>query len=81
MLRAVKINCPMCKTTLEVADDFEPRPFCSPRCKKLDLGNWLEGKYRLPRELLPEELDQLPTEQRDEVIAIAMGETVKRNLH
>jgi len=63
----------MCKTQLEVADDFETRPFCSARCKKLDLANWLEGNYRLPRELLPEELEQLPEEQREEVLAQALG--------
>ena len=77
----MKIKCPMCQTQLEVADDFEVRPFCSSRCKKLDLANWLEGNYRLPRELQPEELEQLPDDQRDEVIAAAMGEAVKRNLH
>jgi endogenous inhibitor of DNA gyrase (YacG/DUF329 family) len=29
-------------------DDFEPRPFCSPRCKLVDLGNWLNESYRIP---------------------------------
>lgn len=77
----MKLNCPMCKNQLDVPEDFETRPFCSPRCKKLDLANWLEGKYRLPRELNPEELEQLPEEQREEVIAAALGEAVKRNLH
>jgi uncharacterized protein len=77
----MKIKCPMCSTQLEVSDDFELRPFCSPRCKKIDLANWLEGNYRFPRELLPEDLEQLPEDQRDEVIAAAMGEAVKRNLH
>ncbi|MFB3852268.1 MAG: DNA gyrase inhibitor YacG [Vicinamibacterales bacterium] len=24
------------------------RPFCSERCKLLDLGRWLEGAYRIP---------------------------------
>jgi hypothetical protein len=47
----------------------------------MDLLNWLEGNYRLPRELLPEELEQLPTEQRDAVIAAALGEEVKPKLH
>lgn len=71
----------MCKKQLEVPDNFETRPFCSPRCKKLDLANWLEGNYRLPRELLPEELESLPTEVRDEVIAAALGIPVERKLH
>ena len=24
------------------------RPFCSERCKLLDLQNWLDGRYRIP---------------------------------
>lgn len=71
----------MCRTELEVDADFLTRPFCSPRCKKLDLKNWLEGKYCLPRELLPEELEQLPPEKRDEVLAAALGEELERHLN
>ena len=47
-----------------------------PMRRHVDKGIWelfvpdvLEGNYRLPRELLPEELDQLPEEQREEVLA------------
>jgi endogenous inhibitor of DNA gyrase (YacG/DUF329 family) len=25
-------------------------PFCSPRCRLIDLGRWLDGSYRLPAE-------------------------------
>ena len=28
----------------------EWRPFCSERCKLLDLGNWVDEKYRVPDE-------------------------------
>ncbi len=51
------IRCPICRKELEVPDDHPSRPFCSPRCKKIDLGNWLDEKYRLPRPLLPEDLE------------------------
>ena len=45
----MRISCPICKTVLEnAADDFEPRPFCSARCKLVDLGNWLNESYRIP---------------------------------
>jgi endogenous inhibitor of DNA gyrase (YacG/DUF329 family) len=30
-----------------VPNDFGPRPFCSVRCKKIDLGNWLAERYTL----------------------------------
>lgn len=58
------IRCPICQQELEAPDDFPSRPFCSARCKLVDLGNWLDEKYRLPRPILPEDLedyrDELP---------------------
>jgi endogenous inhibitor of DNA gyrase (YacG/DUF329 family) len=55
---AVRITCPICKTVLENApDDFPPRPFCSPRCKLVDLGNWLNDSYRIPTSERPEDTD------------------------
>jgi endogenous inhibitor of DNA gyrase (YacG/DUF329 family) len=31
------------------------RPFCSARCKTIDLGRWLGGHYAVPSEEPPEE--------------------------
>lgn len=61
------MRCPICRTELDVQRLPETRPFCSPRCKRADLANWLEGNYRLPRELTPEELDQLDPEERERI--------------
>jgi endogenous inhibitor of DNA gyrase (YacG/DUF329 family) len=45
----MRIDCPICKKVLEaVPEDFGPRPFCSTRCKMVDLGNWLNETYRIP---------------------------------
>lgn len=77
----MKIRCPICSTEAEVADDFELRPFCSSRCKKVDLGNWLDGNYRLPRELLPEDLVDLSQEQQDALVGHAMGERLKKSMN
>ncbi|HZS38012.1 MAG TPA: DNA gyrase inhibitor YacG [Polyangia bacterium] len=38
--------CPICKSP--VAADAPAFPFCSPRCRLIDLGNWLDGKYAIP---------------------------------
>lgn len=44
----MKILCPLCKKQLDdVPEDFPSRPFCSPRCKLVDLGNWLNEEYRV----------------------------------
>ena len=58
----MKVVCPICKTVLEeVEDDFPFRPFCSSRCKTIDLGNWLDEKYRIVEALTPEGADEEPT--------------------
>lgn len=41
--RAVKLRCPICKKTVKGTDpDF---PFCSERCRTIDLGKWSSGDY------------------------------------
>jgi endogenous inhibitor of DNA gyrase (YacG/DUF329 family) len=44
-----KIKCPICKK--ETAWDDNPfRPFCSQRCRLIDLGQWASEDYRIPGE-------------------------------
>lgn len=41
--RSVKIHCPICKKGVRSTDpDF---PFCSNRCRTIDLGKWASGGY------------------------------------
>ncbi|MGA9899825.1 MAG: DNA gyrase inhibitor YacG [Terriglobales bacterium] len=43
MPRALKLKCPTCKKPVTGKDtDF---PFCSERCRLIDLGKWASGKY------------------------------------
>ena len=35
-----KVNCPNCQTEVIWNNDAEFRPFCSKRCKLIDLGEW-----------------------------------------
>jgi endogenous inhibitor of DNA gyrase (YacG/DUF329 family) len=50
----MRIECPNCKKVIENAPaDFGPRPFCSPRCKLIDLGRWLDESYRIAAPLEP----------------------------
>lgn len=42
------IKCPECGTELEVPDNHPVRPFCSKRCKLLDLGHWFNEEHRIP---------------------------------
>ena len=50
ILAEVTIRCPICgRERSDVPDDFPHRPFCSKRCKTIDLGNWLSESYRFSR--------------------------------
>jgi endogenous inhibitor of DNA gyrase (YacG/DUF329 family) len=60
----MKIVCPMCRKVLKDArDDFPSRPFCSPRCKLADLGNWLNEAYRISEPVDPQSLDDTDVER------------------
>ena len=41
-------HCPVCKRALALDADAALRPFCSRRCKDVDLGRWLTGSYAIP---------------------------------
>jgi len=41
------IKCPECGKSTEYSTQNEYRPFCSKRCKLIDLGEWIEGKYKI----------------------------------
>ena len=40
------MKCPICKK--EVKLDDPEMPFCSERCRLIDLGNWASEKYVIP---------------------------------
>jgi uncharacterized protein len=43
MPKRTKLRCPICKKPVTSADpDF---PFCSERCRTIDLGKWASGQY------------------------------------
>jgi endogenous inhibitor of DNA gyrase (YacG/DUF329 family) len=42
--------CPICKTPVAPRAANRAFPFCSDRCRLLDLGKWLGGDYRVPGE-------------------------------
>ena len=52
------MRCPICKQSITWEGNAF-RPFCSERCKNIDLDNWLEGRYRIPA----------PTDPDDEIVS------------
>ena len=45
-----KVRCPICGRRMpgQEPTDWPERPFCSSRCRLIDLGRWLGEDYRLP---------------------------------
>jgi uncharacterized protein len=41
--RALKLKCPICKKPVKSTDPNSP--FCSDRCRTIDLGKWASGGY------------------------------------
>ncbi|MEO8401028.1 MAG: DNA gyrase inhibitor YacG [Gammaproteobacteria bacterium] len=59
------ICCPHCGKKNTWTTDNPTRPFCSPRCKLIDLGAWAAEDHRIPGESV--DLNSvLPTHEDDE---------------
>jgi uncharacterized protein len=43
-----RVRCPQCRESVEYSADNAFRPFCSERCKMIDLGAWASGQYAIP---------------------------------
>jgi endogenous inhibitor of DNA gyrase (YacG/DUF329 family) len=42
------VACPQCGKSVEWTPVAKWRPFCSERCKLIDLGAWASERYRVP---------------------------------
>ncbi|MEO5923378.1 MAG: DNA gyrase inhibitor YacG [Bryobacteraceae bacterium] len=47
--------CPICQKKVQATDPF--MPFCSDRCKTVDLGNWAMEKYVISEPVLLEDFN------------------------
>ncbi len=57
--KQVMVKCPICKKETAWRDDNPFRPFCSERCRLIDLGKWASEEYRVPGE-------ERPVDQKDD---------------
>ena len=48
-------RCPTCRGQSAERNDNPTFPFCSERCRLIDLGNWLGETYRIPTRESPDE--------------------------
>lgn len=42
------VKCPTCQTQVIWSSESKFRPFCSERCKLIDLGEWASESYSIP---------------------------------
>lgn len=59
------VKCPICKKAIRGKAENPMYPFCSPRCRTVDLGKWLGEEYRMPDRHQEEREDEGPTDPRD----------------
>jgi endogenous inhibitor of DNA gyrase (YacG/DUF329 family) len=45
---ATSVKCPTCKRPVPWSADSVYRPFCSDRCRLIDLGAWLTEQHKIP---------------------------------
>lgn len=49
-----KVTCPICEKASEISISNPYRPFCSERCRLIDLGQWIEGAYSISEPTIPD---------------------------
>ncbi|WP_332670125.1 DNA gyrase inhibitor YacG [Aromatoleum sp.] len=56
MTKIRTVNCPQCGAKVKWTPESRFRPFCSERCKQIDLGAWAAEDYRVPDGGRPDDL-------------------------
>ncbi|MHB8424225.1 MAG: DNA gyrase inhibitor YacG [Gammaproteobacteria bacterium] len=52
------VKCPRCGLPVPWTAESAWKPFCSERCRLIDLGEWLQEKHAIPGEAQPAEPDE-----------------------
>ena len=63
MSKPLTIDCPTCGAPVEWGAVSPFRPFCSDRCKLIDLGAWASEAYRVPVEESADPLSEPPQQE------------------
>jgi endogenous inhibitor of DNA gyrase (YacG/DUF329 family) len=54
-VKAKVVKCPTCGGDSIYSPANRYRPFCSERCKNIDLGAWANENFRVPEETPPDD--------------------------
>ena len=47
-MKPLIVSCPRCGSKIEYSLQNKFRPFCSERCRLIDLGEWASESYKIP---------------------------------
>lgn len=73
--KAKALKCPGCGAIVSAKGEFFP--FCSDRCRLIDLGKWASGGYRISSPILdPEVLENLQSRGETRSLADDEDETI-----
>lgn len=61
------VRCPTCERSVEWNESSPWRPFCSERCKLIDLGAWASEKHSIPGGTAESEEKLRDSDESDEV--------------
>ena len=52
------VKCPTCKCAVVWCPESRFKPFCSDRCRLIDLGEWIMEEKRIPGETLDLDINE-----------------------
>jgi uncharacterized protein len=61
----LNVKCPTCRREVKWSDASPYRPFCSDRCRLIDMGAWLSEQHKIPDQS-PQAEDLLNPDHSDE---------------
>jgi len=59
------VQCPTCGRDVPWTPESHWRPFCSERCRLIDLGDWISERHAIPGEDAPVDGEPGPVETAD----------------
>ncbi|GGA74513.1 DNA gyrase inhibitor YacG [Neiella marina] len=59
----MKVSCPTCQKQVEWKAENKFRPFCSERCKLIDLGEWADESHRIAGQPDPKQMEHMSDDE------------------
>ena len=74
---SMKVNCPTCSKSVIWNECSKFRPFCSDRCRLIDLGLWADEQHKITEKLDRSMPDEIDVEAIEEMLAASKDDFFK----